>query len=616
MNPEKRFFLALVLAFVFSAIWMEFMQARQAKNPQSENVKKDVQENVEKVASDENASSKEKLVQEIMPATKVADSLNIIKNEEFISVETDKYLMKWSNRGASLVSLKLKNYFHDNIDKTQENWQQNKDNWLTVLPEFSQSHHSLEILGNGTILDENGKEQSIFLNNALWNVEQNLNNTPAQLTFTLGPINGIVYKKEFIFEQNANKISGKITLTNVSNKVLEQSYELTGSAGIAIEGNYSDITRSVYSYIMYPNAKNQPLFKSYEYSKIISNNAHYESNIAWASLVNRYFAYILHVKQPEKIKSILGTCFDADYSWVQETLERHKEKGEHAIKETDIRSVKQIQLSLQTAPIRLQPAETSALEFDFFVDTKASLSKMDATYSTIDDYGFFGFISKILLLILDLFYKLVHNYGIAIICLTILIKLVLFPMTRKQQISMQKYQSQMKIFQPELKKLQEKYKNDRNKLSQETMALYKKHNINPFPLGGCLPLLLQIPIFFGLYQALFYSVHLRQASFLWIADLSQPDKLYHFGSPVPYIGDYFNLLPVVMTIVWVIQQKLMPKPEDPQMQQQQKMFAFMSIIFGFMFYHVASGLVLYWMVMNFLSIIEQTVIKRQMNKKA
>lgn len=616
MNPEKRFFLALVLAFVFSAIWMEFMQARQAKNPQSENVEKNVQENVEKVVSDQKASSEEKLKQEIVPASQNATSLDIVKNEETISVETEKYLMKWSNRGASLVSLKLKNYFHDHIDKTQENWQQNESNWLTVIPEFSKSHHSLEILGNGTILDENKKEQSIFLNNALWNVEENLDKTPAQLTFTLGPINGIVYKKEFTFDKDANKIAGKISLTNVSDKVLEKSYELTGSAGIAIEGNYSDVIRSVYSYIMYPNAKNQPLFKSYDYSKMTSNKAHYESNIAWVSLVNRYFAYVLHVKQPEKIKSVLGTAFDADYSWVKETLEKHQEQGEHAVTEKEIQGIKQIQLSLQVDSKMLQPNETSTLEFDFFVDTKAALSQIDPTYSTIDDYGFFGFISKILLWFLDIFYKLVHNYGIAIICLTILIKLCLFPMTRKQQISMQKYQSQMKVFQPELKKLQEKYKNDRNKLSQETMALYKKHNINPLPLGGCLPLLLQIPIFFGLYQALFYSVHLRQASFLWITDLSQPDKLYHFGSPLPYIGDYLNLLPIIMTIVWVIQQKLMPKPDDPQMQQQQKMFSVMSIIFGFMFYHVASGLVLYWMIMNFLSIIEQTIIKRQVNKKA
>jgi YidC/Oxa1 family membrane protein insertase len=170
----------------------------------------------------------------------------------------------------------------------------------------------------------------------------------------------------------------------------------------------------------------------------------------------------------------------------------------------------------------------------------------------------------------------------------------------------------MKVFQPELQKLQAKYRNNKQKLQEEIMKLYKEHHVSPFPLGGCLPIFLQLPILIGLYSALSYSIVIRQASFLWINDLSQPDRLFGFGSSVPLLGEYFNILPILMTIVWFIQMKTAPMPEDPQMKQQQKIMMWMPIIFGFTFYSIASGLVLYWFVMQLISIGEQALIKRAM----
>ena len=175
----------------------------------------------------------------------------------------------------------------------------------------------------------------------------------------------------------------------------------------------------------------------------------------------------------------------------------------------------------------------------------------------------------------------------------------------------------MKVIQPQLKKLQQKYKNNRQKLNQEMMALYKKHNVNPIPVGGCLPIFIQIPIFIGLYQSLQYSILLRQETFLWVTDLAQPDRfmLVDWSLFNSVFGDYLNILPIIMTVLWILQQKLMPRPESPEMQQQQKIFMFMTIFFGFLFYSLPSGLVMYWLTVNLISIGEQLIIRKLKEKQ-
>jgi YidC/Oxa1 family membrane protein insertase len=205
------------------------------------------------------------------------------------------------------------------------------------------------------------------------------------------------------------------------------------------------------------------------------------------------------------------------------------------------------------------------------------------------DLGWFGFIAKPLLVVLKFFYRYTHNYGIAIIILTVLIKILFYPLTRKQMESM----GQMQKLQPKMKAIREKFKDDKERLNKEVMDLYRTHKINP--LGGCWPMLLQIPVFFALYKALLNSIELRHAPFMfWIQDLSEKDPCY--------------ITPIIMGATMFLQQKMTPAAGDPN---QQKMMMFMPLIFTFMFLNFPSGLVLYWLVNNVLTIGQQFVSQRR-----
>lgn len=205
------------------------------------------------------------------------------------------------------------------------------------------------------------------------------------------------------------------------------------------------------------------------------------------------------------------------------------------------------------------------------------------------DYGWFAFVAKPLLKVLQFFYTFTHNYGVAIILLTCVIKIIFFPLTHKSFQSMQ----DMQKIQPQMKALQERYKNDRQKLNQEMMRLYRENKVNP--LGGCLPMILQIPIFFALYKVLYVSIELRQAPFfLWITDLSEKDPYY--------------VLPILMGASMVIQQKMTPTVGDPT---QAKIMLIMPIVFTFLFLNFPVGLVIYWLVNNLLTIGQQYLLLRK-----
>ena len=168
---------------------------------------------------------------------------------------------------------------------------------------------------------------------------------------------------------------------------------------------------------------------------------------------------------------------------------------------------------------------------------------------------------------------------------------------------------EMQAVQPKIEELRKIYKDNPQKLNKEIMELYREHKVNP--LGGCLPLVLQMPIFFALYQALMRSIALKGASFLWIKDLSEPDRLFILPKTLPVIGNEFNILPVLMAIGMFIQQKFtMASASSAAAEQQKLMTIFMPILFGIIFYHMPSGLVLYWFVNSTLMLIYQIRISR------
>jgi YidC/Oxa1 family membrane protein insertase len=232
-------------------------------------------------------------------------------------------------------------------------------------------------------------------------------------------------------------------------------------------------------------------------------------------------------------------------------------------------------------------------------------------FDLLIDWGWFYFITKPMFLALDFFYHLVGNFGIAILLVTVLVKLLFFPLANKSYASMAK----MKSVQPQLAALKERYPDDKVKQQQEMMEIYKKEKINP--IAGCLPVALQIPVFFSLYKVLFVTIEMRHAPFFgWIKDLSAPDPtnlftlfgLLHFDpTQLPLFGHYLALgiWPIIMGITMWFQMKLNPTPPDPT---QKMIFAWMPLIFTFMLAGFPAGLVIYWAWNNTLSVLQQSFI--------
>ncbi len=296
--------------------------------------------------------------------------------------------------------------------------------------------------------------------------------------------------------------------------------------------------------------------------------------IGWAGFVRKYFTLL--VKPDWKAIANQATA-EASVLWANLTME----------------------------PLTLAPGKSTEHRFLIYAGSQRYeiLKGMNLGFENILFRGFFGIFKIWLLLALKFCNQFTHNFGWSIILVTFALKGLFTPLTHMSFQSMKK----MQAVQPKLKSIQERYKNDPTKLNREMMELYKRNRVNP--MGGCLPMVLQIPIFIAFYEVLSNGIEMKGASFLgWIHDLSEPDRLFLFPMTLPLIGNSFNLLPLLMLGSMFWQQKLTPQVGGTP--EQTKIMNFMPLIFGFVFYNMPSGLVLYWFVNNVLSIIHQIFVKR------
>ena len=277
---------------------------------------------------------------------------------------------------------------------------------------------------------------------------------------------------------------------------------------------------------------------------------------------------------------------------------------------------KQFYANLRQHPITVEAGQKQGVTNRLFAGAKEVnlLEQYTVDYgidrlNLLVDWGWFSFITEPMFHLMNFFYKLVGNFGVAILLTTILVKLLFFPLANKSFESM----SKMKKLQPELKKIQERFKDDKQRQQQAMMMLYKKEKVNP--MAGCLPIVIQIPVFFSLYKVLLVSIEMRHAPFFgWINDLAAPDptSVFNLFGLIPWTPPQFLMLgalPLIMGISMWVQMRLNPAPPDPM---QQKIFAWMPVVFTFMLAHFPAGLVLYWTWNNILSFSQQAVImKRQ-----
>ena len=320
----------------------------------------------------------------------------------------------------------------------------------------------------------------------------------------------------------------------------------------------------------------------------------------------------------QKISTTGGWLGITDKYWMATLIPDQKTKVDASIKQTGTGADVKYQIDYVAAGVTVAPNASTVTDAKLFAgakivrvisdyETKYGIEKFDLTI----DWGWFSFFTRPLFWLLEWLYVHLGNFGLAILSLTVIVKLVFFPLANKSYAAM----SKMKALQPEMEKLKERYGEDRQRMNQELMQLYRREKVNP--AAGCLPILVQIPVFFALYKVLYTTIEMRHQPFYgWIKDLSAPDPLTiltgfgFFPWHVPEFLAFFNigLWPIIMGVTMYLQQKLNPQPTDPV---QARVFQFLPILFTFMLAPFAAGLVIYWAWSNILSIAQQYYIMRR-----
>ena len=309
-----------------------------------------------------------------------------------------------------------------------------------------------------------------------------------------------------------------------------------------------------------------------------------DQEIQYAGVADQFFSTVIRPEKPAKTP-VWGK---------PQTVTLTKGGKEHSA----------IRSAISLPPLSLSPGKPITLEYRIFTGPKDNtmLRKLDNAESAgggwgdMMQYGFFSPVSRVLNAILNWLHNGLEklssheSWGLAVICLTLIVRIAIWPLHAKSTHSMKR----MSKLQPKMAELKEKYADDPTKLNTEMMGLYRKYGINP--LGGCLPMFIQIPIFFGFFRMLDYAVELRDQPFLWVNDLSQPDTIPYLSN---LVGIPINLLPIVMAITSAIQMAMMPKTGD---KMQQRIMMFMPLMFFFFCYNYASALALYWTTQNIFSI--------------
>ena len=307
--------------------------------------------------------------------------------------------------------------------------------------------------------------------------------------------------------------------------------------------------------------------------------------IDWASVKNQFFVSVFTPKQP-------ATSVYARKTDVKKFA-------------NDDRKVVGIVGEIGFKPGVIAPASELQISGTYYVGPKEfkRLAHLGENQDELMQFGFFGWVSKILLTMMYKIHDLVKNWGLSIILLTVIVKAVFWPLTSYSAQSSKK----MQLLQEPMKELREKYSDNPERMQKETMGLFKKYGVNP--LAGCLPMLIQFPIFLGLYWMLRTSSELRYEPFLWISDLSLPDTVAHIT--IPWVGSIpLNIMPLINGVVMFFQMQMMPMSPtaDPA---QQKIMRFFPLMFLFIMYGFSSGLVLYWTVQSFLSVVQTVLVYRK-----
>ncbi|MFH1777718.1 MAG: membrane protein insertase YidC [Candidatus Omnitrophota bacterium] len=360
--------------------------------------------------------------------------------------------------------------------------------------------------------------------------------------------------KRIIPDKEAHLIHFEIDFKNLTNQNQNISYKLITGTGMQRE---TGISARYYDVDTLLQDKKRFLIRGVKDENLLTR----QGKIKWSALKNRYFSLIVSPQIDTTGIFVIGTNNELTFG-------------------------------IELDNFNIIPYASATHKYALYAGPNDYNMLKNIGLESVIAHGALSGISKILMTLLVFFHSLFKNWGVAIIVLSVMINLFLFPITSKSMRSMK----DMQMLQPKVEALRQQYKDNPQKMNREVMEIYKKHKVNP--VGGCLPLFLQLPVFFALYQVLLRTVALRGAHFLWIKDLSGPDAAFKLSPQLPFLGDSINILPIIMAALTFIQQKTSTQNTagtEEQRQQQKMMSMMMPILFGVLFYNFPSGLVLYWL---------------------
>lgn len=443
------------------------------------------------------------------------------------------------------------------------------------------------------------------LDTKTWEVVEN---TTERLVFRTTTLDGkLRIEKRFTLSPSSYVIKLQLAFQNLSDQPITATYKLLGGSGLPIEGKwYTRTFRSTVVAMSPPQGT--PYLDEQPAATLVANDAkgtvtEYSQNpVQFAGVADQYFASL--VIQPD------------------EAAEKRTIANARAVvlspgKESNLADVSVIVTGTPVEPPPGMPGEEVVVDYLLFNGPKESniLAKAGYHLDLVIHYPSvlalpIGPIARFLVGVLNVLYNIVHDYGVAIILMTLLVRACMFPLSFRQTLSMQK----MQALQPHVQQIKDKFANDKERQNRELLDLYAKHKVNP--LGGCLPILIQLPIFIGLWQALYNSFSLRHSTFLygltWIKDLSAPDQLFTLPAALPIIGEHINLLPILSTALMIVSMRMnSPPPTNPEMELQQKMMLFMSVPMGLLFYWVPAGLCVYFITTNAWSMLERRFLPKK-----
>ncbi|KAF0218396.1 MAG: preprotein translocase subunit [Geobacteraceae bacterium] len=461
-----------------------------------------------------------------------------------VTVDTDLYTAIFSSRGGTLRKIVLKKYKDAAGSAGKE---------IALIDENTPDNFTLKSTAKGFVVDPS----AIFtVNSDGFKVSKG---EKRELEFTWSSPQGTLLKKTYIIHGDSFAIDLKEQLANTGAARQDGVLQLVLNNRIDPKGQES--STDVYG----PVTLADNSLKSEKLKDLAKAPVQLDKNILWTGFGDKYF-----------LRAVLAQ--DSSIAAVQ-VLQTPSNRIENIISSPNV---------------SLNPGQVFTVSYKVYFGPK-DLDILKAQGNRLEeviDFGWFSALAKPLLYTLKYFYKYTHNYGVAIIIITIILKVLFFPLTHKSYKSMK----EMQKIQPKMVELKEKFKNDRDAMNRAVMELYKTHKVNP--LGGCLPMIVQIPVFFALYKALMFSIELRHAPFIfWIQDLSAKDPYY--------------VTPIIMGVTMFVQQKMTPSNMDPM---QQKMMLALPVVFTFMFLNFPSGLVLYWLVNNILTIAQQMYINKSLQE--